>query len=270
MKYRTVKVEKENGVSTVILNRPEKKNCMSPELHQEMDEILTKLKEDKETQVLIITGAGDSFCGGMDLEKCFLEAWDNPEEYERISDVSISWLEKLRLFPKPTIASVNGWCFGGGFCVMGYCDFAIAAKEARFGLSEINFGAFPSGGATKIAVDLLRLRDALYLILTGDMIDGMKAAEIGLVNKAVPLEELEKETKALAEKLKGKNPIALRKAKEVIRRVRYMDPKEAIEWELSKVHEMAYLQKDEWINKALTKFRDKEYKPGLEAYGEKK
>ncbi|MEE8516520.1 MAG: enoyl-CoA hydratase-related protein, partial [Alphaproteobacteria bacterium] len=133
--YEAIKIEKENGITWAIMNRPEKRNAMSPQLHYEMDEALAELALDPETQVLVITGAGDeSFSAGQDLKLYFRATTDNPVERAKSNKASNNWRwNRLTTFPKPTIAMVNGFCFGGAFTQVCACDFAIAADEAQFG-----------------------------------------------------------------------------------------------------------------------------------------
>ena len=107
----------------------------------------------------------------------------------------------LRMFPKPTIAMVNGHCFGGAFTIVASCDFALAADEAVFGLSEVNWGALPAGLVSKVAATLMPYRDALYFAMTGKSFDGRRAAEVRLVNESVPAARLREEVMALADHL---------------------------------------------------------------------
>ncbi|MBI3077135.1 MAG: p-hydroxycinnamoyl CoA hydratase/lyase [Deltaproteobacteria bacterium] len=270
MTYETITVERQDGITTVTLNRPEKRNAMSPQMHREMSAVLEELELDDETRVLVITGAGDAFCAGQDLDKYFHDHKDKPREMERIRKLSNEWRgAKLRLFPKPTIAAVNGWCFGGAFTTVAACDLAVAAEEAIFGLSEINFGVFPGGLVTKAVTDLLRTRDALYYILTGDQFDGRRAAEIGLVNYAVPRQQLMAEVHGLARKLAEKNPLSLKAAKEVYKLGKSMGWDEAFAWAIAKINELTLLQKGEWMEQGVGQFRGKQYKPGLGAYKKK-
>ena len=139
-----------------------------------------------------------------------------------------------------------------------------------FALSEVNMAFFPGGGTTWAVAYSLLPKPALYLILTGDRIDGTEAARIGLVSKCVPHEKLAGETWDLALKLKKRNPVALRLAKEVYKRSRWMELPESIDWEMAKMHELSYLTNAEWIDIALTQFKHREYKPGLEAYKREK
>jgi trans-feruloyl-CoA hydratase/vanillin synthase len=200
MSYETLKIEIKDKVAKVILSRPEKKNAMSPQLHRDMTAALDELRYDDAAAVLVITGAGNAFCAGMDLKEVFHDLRvKNPKEFDRVYRMATDWRGRtLRHYPKPTIAMVNGFCFGGAFSIVEGCDLAIAADEAQFGLSEINFRLFPGGAVSKSLANLLRPRDALFYGMTGRPFDGRRAAEIGFVNYSVPLARLEEETMSLA------------------------------------------------------------------------
>jgi trans-feruloyl-CoA hydratase/vanillin synthase len=270
MEYTAIEVKREAGVTWLIFNRPEKKNAMNPALHREMHHALSELDQDDDTRVLVITGKGDSFCAGEDLKQYFYELKDKPRESERIRKIAYEWRGRmLRLFSRPTIACVNGWCFGGAFAVVGNCDLAIAAEEAKFGLSEINFRNFPGGLVPRAIMDMLRWREVMYYSLTGDPFDGRRAAEIGLVNYAVPRTSLEEEARKLAAKLIEKDPIALKETKEVLRIGRHLNDEETWYWAQAKTNEMTYLQKGEWLDKGIGQFAEKQYRPGLGSFKEK-
>ena len=133
-----VLVALEDGIAWVMLNRPDKRNAISPALAAEMLGVIDELEVDDRCKVLVLTGAGDSFSAGMDLKEYF-RATDplSPEERARIFRVNAQWQwRRLRYYAKPTIAMVNGWCFGGAFTPLTSCDLAIAAEDAKFGLSE--------------------------------------------------------------------------------------------------------------------------------------
>ena len=116
MRYQTLLVEIKDKVAKVILNRPDKKNAMNPQLHMDMTSALEALRYNENAAVLVITGAGESFCAGMDLKEFFHELKSKPDEYDRILRMAVEWRGRtLRQFPKPTIAMVNGYCFGGAF-----------------------------------------------------------------------------------------------------------------------------------------------------------
>jgi len=133
MQYQTLIVEIRDKVAKIILNRPEKKNAMSPQLHKDMTAALEELRYDDAAAVVVITGSGESFCAGMDLKEFFHELKSKPAEYDRILRLAVEWRGRtLRQFPKPTIAMVNGYCFGGAFSIVEGCDLAVTADEAQF------------------------------------------------------------------------------------------------------------------------------------------
>ncbi|MCH8320828.1 MAG: p-hydroxycinnamoyl CoA hydratase/lyase [Acidobacteria bacterium] len=266
--YKTVKVEKENGITWVILNRPEKRNAMSPQLHFEMVDVLIELESDDETRVLVLTGAGDSWCAGQDLKEFFRELDDKPAERRRAEWATHEWRwRNLLTFPKPTIAMVNGYCFGGAFTQLIACDIAIAAEDAIFGLSEINFGIFPGGLVSRVIADAMSYRDALYYSLTGDTFDGRQAAAMRLVTFAVPANQLREETVKLAQKLMEKNPHALRAAKEVFKNCSNMDYTMAEEYIGDKILALRATDPERGRDKGIDQFiSEKKYRPGLESY----
>ncbi|HZS02023.1 MAG TPA: p-hydroxycinnamoyl CoA hydratase/lyase [Chloroflexota bacterium] len=263
--YATILVEKQDGVTTIRLNRPEKRNAMSPQLHRDMYDALSDLETDDATQVLVITGSGDAFCAGQDLKEYFYEYRDDRRGREENRRISHAWRhEKLRYFPRPTIAAINGWCFGGAFTIVASCDIAVAANEATFGLSEINFGHIPGGLVTKVVQEIVQPRQALYYIMTGDPFDGRRAAEIGLITMAVPRADLQARVQEIAGKLKQKDPIALRACKEAFKAVSpAVSYEDAWYWLAAKSDQLTYLQKMRGRQDDIEGFLRKEFKPGL-------
>src|SRR3954465_12240512 len=168
-KLETVKLDIEDGIAWVLLNRPEKRNAMSPELHMEMDWLLADLESDPEVKVLVLSGVGKAWCAGQDLQKFFRDGVDDRAKAKMLREVSERWRShRLSNYDKPTIAMVNGYCFGGAFTQLTSCDFAIAAEDATFGLSEVNWGMIPGGIVAKVLVDSLPFRDALWFAATGE------------------------------------------------------------------------------------------------------
>ena len=267
-RYETVLVEKQDGITWVTLNRPEKRNAMSPALHYEMAEIIDELEIDPDTGVLVLTGAGDSFTAGFDLREYMRNLEGKPVEKARAKRAAQHWTwERLYRFPKPTIAMVNGHCFGGGFQVLVACDLAIAADEALFGLSEINWGVYPGGMVTKAVAEAVPYRDAMWMIMTGRPFDGQEAARMRLVNTSVPRAQLRDETTALAKELLSKLPVALSAAKEAYKAVKSMDFQQAFEYMSAKTTATTALDVDKGRAKALSQFLDdKSYRPGLTGY----
>ena len=268
-RWTTVRVEVEEGIGWVILNRPEKRNAMSPTLNREMREVLETLELDEAVKVLVLTGAGESWTAGMDLKEYFREVDQAPEiVQEKIRRDASTWQWKLlRMYAKPTIAMVNGWCFGGAFGPLVACDLAIASETAVFGLSEINWGIPPGNVVSKALADTVGHRKALEYIMTGETFTGLQAAEMGLVNRAVPLEILREETVTLARKLASKNPIALRAAKHGFKRCRELTWEQSEDYLYAKVDQAQLRDHEKGREKGLKQFLDeKSIKPGLETY----
>jgi trans-feruloyl-CoA hydratase/vanillin synthase len=266
MEFDTLILEVEGPRATLRFNRPEKKNAMNPRMHLDMNLALDQLEAEPDVKVLVITGSGNSFSAGMDLEECFLQPFEDPQLFYRTNLVALKWFQRLKAFPIVTIAQVNGYAFGGGFEVTGLCDLAIAAENVKFGLSEINFGIFPAGGATWAVTHNMPRKQALHYILTGDTLTGREAQQYGLVNRAVPAEELEAEVDKLVGKIVNKNPVTLRLAKEVYEATTMMDLPRAIDYDQAKLWELSRLTGNEWINVALKQFERRSYQPGLATY----
>ncbi|HEX8045085.1 p-hydroxycinnamoyl CoA hydratase/lyase, partial [Rhizobium sp.] len=208
---------------------------------------------------------------GMDLKEYFRETEAHGLQGTRKAQrESYGWWRRLRWYQKPTIAMVNGWCFGGGYGPLFACDLAFAADEAKFGLSEINWGILPSGGAAKVATELTSFRNAMYHALTGENIDGRKAAEWGFVNESLPLAQLKARVTDVANILLQKNPVALKATKDAIRRVREMTYDNAEDY-LVRAQEAANSYDNEGRKEGIKQFiDDKTYKPGLGAYDKSK
>ena len=263
----TVAYDVVDRIAWVKFNRPEKRNCMSPTLNREMGAVLDALEFREDVGVLVLTGEGTAWSAGMDLKEYFRETEAKGLGATRQAQrESYGWWRRLRWYQKPTIAMVNGWCFGGGYGPLFACDLAFAAEEAKFGLSEINWGILPGGGATKVASELMPFRKAMYHALTGENIDGKTAAEWGLVNEALPLDRLKARVTEVAEVLLKKNPVALKATKDAVRRVSEMTYDNAEDY-LIRAQEAANSFDNEGRKEGIRQFIDeKSYKPGLGAY----
>lgn len=268
-RWNTVKVDVDGGIAWVTLNRPEKRNAMSPTLNREMRDVLETLEQDADARVLVLTGEGSAWTAGMDLKEYFREIDAGPEILqERIRRDASEWQWKLlRMYSKPTIAMVNGWCFGGGFSPLVACDLAICADEATFGLSEINWGIPPGNLVSKAMADTVGHRESLYYIMTGNTFSGQKAAQMGLVNKSVPLANLRDEVVALASNLLDKNPVVLRAAKIGFKRCRELTWEQNEDYLYAKLDQAQLRDPEHGREQGLKQFLDeKSIKPGLEAY----
>lgn len=265
----TVLVEFDDGIAWVTMNRPTKRNAMNPTLIAEMKATVETLATDSRCGVLVLTGAGESFTAGMDLREYFQETDGAPDiELIALRRTNEEWQwRRLRDYPKPTIAMVNGWCFGGGFTPLVACDLALAADEAVFGLSEINWGILPAGNVTKAVTEVMGLRDALYYIMTGETFDGQAARRLGVVNISVPRAELRARTAVLARVLLEKNQTVLRGAKIATKRCRTLDWDSSADYLYAKVAEALHLGGKDNRAQAMKGFLDeKKYRPGLEAF----
>ncbi|MFK7831177.1 MAG: p-hydroxycinnamoyl CoA hydratase/lyase [Congregibacter sp.] len=267
----TVAYTVEDGIAWVSFNRPEKRNCMNPSLNRQMMRVLEQLEFDDDVGVLVLTGAGVSWSAGMDLKEYFRE-----NEAKGLGAVrtaqreAYDWWGRLRWFQKPTVAMVNGWCFGGAYGPLHACDLAFAAEDAQFGLSEINWGILPGGGATKVATNLLSMRNAMYHALMGENVDGKTAAQWGLVNEAVPAAELKARVIEVCQVLLEKNPVALKAAKDAVRRVMEMSYDNAEDF-LIRAQEAANSFDNDGRKEGIKQFiDDKTFKPGLSAYDRSK
>jgi len=264
-KYETVLIEKGDGITWLIMNRPEKRNAMSPQLHVEMDDALAELAVDPQTQVLVLTGAGDAFCSGQDIKLYFRANDDAPAARAKARHASNQWRwHRLSTFPQPTIAMVNGYCFGGGFTQVCACDLAVAADDALFGLSEVNWGILPGGIVSWNVAQMLNLRDGMYYALTGDTFDGKKAKDMGFINFSFPRNELKHETIKLAQKLMEKSPAVLRYTKEALRAVRFMNEPQAADYLNAKSDALRFVDKEDSRTQGMQQFLDdKSYRPGF-------
>ena len=267
--WETVEVDLDDGIAWVVLNRPEKRNAMNPTLNAEMVEVLLELDQSDDAGVLVLTGAGESFSAGMDLQEYFREVDGADERVQRRvrRDANYWQWRLLRTYAKPTIAMVNGWCFGGAFVPMTACDLAVAADEATFGLSEINWGIPPGSLVSRGLVEAVGVREALLYVMTGRTFDGKKAAEMRLVNWSTPLTQLRGEVESLARELLEKNPVVLRAAKLGVKHVQSMSWDTAEDYLYAKVEQSQFLDRERGREQGLAQFLDdKSIRPGLETY----
>lgn len=264
--YTTILVEKpEPRLGILWFNRPEKRNSISPDLSREMNDVLPKIDADDDIRVLIVSGKGSAFCAGMDL-KVFYEYRDKPPAYSKPGESSQDWWRRLRELSKPTIAAVNGHAYGGGFMAISCCDLAVMAEDAHAGLSEINFGSPPGGGATRAASQMLLPKHSNYVLMAGLPVSGVDMASMGFVNRAVPQARLMEETLDLARVIAKHHPIALKWLKKQIHGSEsILDFYLGIDYESMVLAQMR--QSDNYTGHydGWKGFIEKEYKPGLEA-----
>ncbi len=223
-----IKVEVVNkSIAKVYLNRPDVMNAMNVALRTELEKELKNLAEDDNIRVVVITGAETpgkrkAFTTGDDMRDpgFNIESPNVLLEYYKIVDKVMKLNNFIDDYPKPVIAMVNGICLGGGVDLALSCDFIFASESATFGYPEINLGWIPGWGGTQRIARRIGESQAKMLIYTGEIINGKKAKEIGLVDVLTPDDELEQTTLNFAQKLAEKSPLAIQMAKFVIEKGR--------------------------------------------------
>jgi trans-feruloyl-CoA hydratase/vanillin synthase len=262
----TVRVEYGDEIGWVYFNRPDTRNAMNPTLNNEMIQTLERLEADDRVRVLVLTGSGDAWSAGMDLREYFRDVEAEPPHAQiaaRRASAEWQW-RRLIHYPKPTIAMVNGWCFGGAFTPLVCCDLAIAAEDALFGLSEVNWGIPPGGLVSRALAETVPSRDALWYIMTGETFDGRRAAEMRLVNEAVPAGQLRARTTDVARRLAGLSNQVLYGAKVGFKKARRLSWDEAEEYLYAKLDQTVLSDPEQARQQGLAKFLDeKSYRPGL-------
>jgi feruloyl-CoA hydratase/lyase len=268
----TVACAVKDGIAWVKFNRPEKRNCMSPKLNRQMLRVIEDLEFRPDVGVLVLTGEGTAWSAGMDLKEYFRDSETLGLKGVRESQRgAYAWWERLRWYQKVTIAMVNGWCFGGGYGPLFACDLAFCADEAQFGLSEVNWGILPGGGATKVAAELMPMREAMYHALLGENLSGKEAEAAGLVNESMPAGRLEARVTEVAQKLLEKNWETLKATKDAVRRVREMTYDNAEDYLIRAQEALNWHDRSDGRHAGMKQFLDdKSYKPGLGHYDKSK
>ncbi len=206
MNFECIIYEKQEGVATVKLNRPGVLNAMNKKLWEEFQEALDDCRNDAEIKALIITGEGRAFSTGADLKESKTRS---PEDY-RVYLVELQEASrKIIRFEKPTLAAINGYALGSGYELALACDIRIAAEEAQIGSPEAKVTSSITGGASRLVQELVGPGKARELLFTAEYIDGREAERIGLVNKAVPLDQLMEKTREMADKIAANSGFSL-------------------------------------------------------------
>ncbi|MFQ5814715.1 MAG: enoyl-CoA hydratase/isomerase family protein [Anaerolineae bacterium] len=233
MAFETMIYERENGIATITLNRPERLNAINATWLEEFEQVLEKASSDDEVRAVIITGAGRAFCSGADLKE-----WAGFEALgSRLTRKSPAhggmrvFVLQLQNVDKPTIAAVNGPAFGGGFALALACDIRIASDRASFSQIFVERGLVPDSGSTYFLPRAAGLARACEMVFTAEILDAEQAKESGLVNRVVPHDELMPIVKEFAAKIAAKSPIAVRLAKQALYKGATTDLVTAIEYE---------------------------------------
>jgi len=205
-------IDEDAGRADLILNRPAKKNALSRELLGQLEDAIVGLKTNEKVRSIVLSGAGDCFSSGRDLYD-MRESRDAPERWGEVRGQTIAIVKALRAAPQITIASVHGYCLGGGMVLMNACDLAIAADDAVIGMPEILRGSYGRTATPTLFHSGIPIKQAFLIQLTGRNLSGADAARMGLVSQAVPWAERETAVNTLVGELAALNPVALEHAK---------------------------------------------------------
>jgi len=212
--YGSIRVDHEDAVTVVTVNRPDKRNSLNATVRSEILLVLDELRGRDATRIVVFTGAGDkAFVAGADIG----EFAERTPLQQRAAMSGRRVFDEIAAFPKPTIAMINGFALGGGCELALACDIRVAAETARMGQPEINLGIIPGGGGTQRLPRVVGTGQALRLILSGEIIDAQEALRIGLVEMVFPVAELRASTLRLAGAMASKSPVALQMAKAAVR-----------------------------------------------------
>lgn len=206
MDYKLITFDQMSSVGTLTLNHPEKRNALSFKMLKELNALLDNLKENKTVKVVIVRGAGKIFSSGHDLAEM---VDGGMADYREIFETCSTFMRKIQEMPQPFIAQVHGVATAGGCQLVAACDLAVAEEGARFSTPGVRLGFF----CTTPAIPLVRAvgrKRALEMLFTGRMISAKEAEQYGLVNKVVPFDRLEEETRALAEQIAEASGFTLR------------------------------------------------------------
>jgi len=225
--------KQDNGIGTITLNRPERLNAITFEVYHELTDFFAKLSAEKDVRVVIITGAGRAFCSGGDVIDIIGELQGRDAEgLLEFTRLTCDLIRNMRALPKPIIASLNGTTAGAGACIALASDIRIAAQEAKIAFIFVKVGlAGTDMGATYLLPRMVGLAKATELLMSGDFVEANEAERIGLYNRVVPRDQLERVTQEFAEKLASGPALGIAKTKEMLNRELHMSFESALEAE---------------------------------------
>ncbi|MBN1197910.1 MAG: enoyl-CoA hydratase/isomerase family protein [Bacteroidales bacterium] len=220
MEYEILKLDVDQGIATITIHRPQVLNALNSQFFVEMNHTLDLLEKDLSIKVVILTGVDKAFVAGADIAEMSEMDYNHARSFSLTGQDTFQRIEN---FPIPVIAAVNGFALGGGCELAMACDFRIASNKAKFSQPEVSLGLIPGYAGTQRLSRIAGISNALFMIVTGDMITADDALRMGLVQKVTEPEELLPEAKALAGRIASKGSLAVKKAKEVIRKGIQMD-----------------------------------------------
>ena len=229
MSYETIVLERKDGVATLTLNRPEKLNALNRKMVEELNGALVEMAKDRDVRALVVTGAGRGFCSGADVGDMAQAA--APIENRYWFQMAHKVILALTDLEKPVIAKVNGVAVGIGCSLALSADMIVASENAKFSLIFSRIGLIPDGGSLFHLPRLVGPAKAKELIFTAKMLDAKEAERIGLINRAVPADELDNEVNTLAKQLAEGPTVALGIAKKIINKGLSMDLSSVLECE---------------------------------------
>jgi 2-(1,2-epoxy-1,2-dihydrophenyl)acetyl-CoA isomerase len=225
--------KQENGIATLVLNRPDRLNALNNELAAALNASLSRAAEDESIRVVVLTGAGRSFCAGGDLAHIG-KARESSEakRLEPLLRAGMQMVLTLRTMAQPVVAAINGAAAGAGMNIALAADIRIASEQATFGQNFSKVGLFPDYGGTFFLPQLVGPARAAEMFYTGEMIDARTALQLGIVSRVVSATKLEEEARALAQKIADGPPLAIRAAKQVLFASQRKELEEALEKEV--------------------------------------
>ena len=220
MEYEILKPQVNDGIAVVTISRPKALNALNTRFFEEMDDYIASIKNNESIKVLVITGEGKAFVAGADIAEMVNKNKEEGAAFSRLGQATFRSLEKLNI---PVIAAINGFALGGGLELTMACDFRTASTRAKFGQPEVNLGLIPGYAGTQRLSRLVGQGDALYLLMTADMIGAEDALRIGLVQRVFEPDALMEETLKIAKNIVSKGPNAVKLIKQVVRQGLAMD-----------------------------------------------
>lgn len=220
MDYEILKLTTDESVAIVTISRPQALNALNSRFFDEMDSMIREVSAMSGIRVMVITGEGKAFVAGADIAEMVDMTPEQGIAFSKKGQNTFRSLEKMEI---PVMAAVNGFALGGGLELAMGCDFRIASTKAKFGQPEVNLGMIPGYAGTQRLPRLTGMGDALFLLMSGEMINAEEALRIGLVQKVVEPELLMEETLKIAKIIASKGPLAVKKVKYVARRGRNMN-----------------------------------------------